>query len=237
MGKVVCSVIAFDGLDLTINEEIDRPLLVSFVLQYMTDVWLVTVHGSRPLVVRCSAALTLSGALDIPWDTLLTVLEAVVETWRFMLERPKIENCERFMKEYGLGIDPPMPELSSNDMVATNEGAHKNTFAFFSPPLSSESLACAPIRLQWSSECSFGHSLHAVREQAVENCFVTVSIPSDAGTGTLAVTRTSLVLTIDGGEEILREHNWKDLHPGELRHLGVYMFAQGFRVAIGGEGR
>ena len=50
----------------------------------MTDVWLVTVHGSRPHVVRCSAALTLSGALDIPWDTLLTVLEAVVETWRFI---------------------------------------------------------------------------------------------------------------------------------------------------------
>ena len=50
----------------------------------MTDVWLVTVHDNRPHVVRCSAALTLSGALDIPWDTLLTVLEAVVETWRFI---------------------------------------------------------------------------------------------------------------------------------------------------------
>ena len=66
----------------------------------MTDVWLVTVHGSRPLVVRCSAALTLSGALDIPWDTLLTVLEAVVETWRFIREHPKSDGCKRFMEEF-----------------------------------------------------------------------------------------------------------------------------------------
>ena len=59
----------------------------------MTDVWLVTVHGSRPHVVRCSAALTLSGALDIPWDTLLTVLEDV-------REHPKVESCKRFMEKY-----------------------------------------------------------------------------------------------------------------------------------------
>ena len=78
----------------------------------MTDVWLVTVNGSRPLVVRCSAALALSGALDIPWDTLLTVLEAVVETWRFMREHPKSDGCKRFMEEYFHGVFPPMPELS-----------------------------------------------------------------------------------------------------------------------------
>ena len=200
----------------------------------MTDVWLVTVHGSRPLVVRCSAALTLSGALDIPWDTLLTVLEAVVETWRFMREHPKNDCCENFLKAY-LRTIPPVPELSSNDMVATNEKDHNHRFVFFSPPLSSENLGChAPIRLQWTSSNGFGHSLSAVREQTVGK--VTVSIPAVPGTGTLAVTRTSFVLTIDGGEEILHEHNWGDLHPGELIYLGVYMFAEGFRVAIGGEG-
>ena len=75
-----------------------------------------------------------------------------------------------------------------------------------------------------------------MREQAVGKCNVTVSIPAVPGTGTLAVTRTSFVLTVDGGNEIRAEHNWGDLHPGELTYFGVYMFAEGFRVAIGGEG-
>ena len=199
----------------------------------MTDVWLVTVHGSRPLVVRCSAALTLSGALDIPWDTLLTVLEAVVETWRFMREHPKFFGYENFLKEYGYTTDPPMPELSSNDMVATNGVGSKNRFVFISPPVSTVSMGC--IRLQWTSSQGFGHSLRAVREKAIgqerEKYCVSISFPAGPGIGT----RTSLFLTVDGENEIKKEHNWEDLHPGELIHLGVYMYAEGFRVAIGGD--